>query len=193
MQPLSAIDALILVDVQNDFLPGGALAVPDGDAVVGPLNRWIERFEQAGAPVFATRDWHPADHCSFKPQGGPWPPHCIAGTPGAAFAAGLRLPAGCQVVAKATRAERDAYSGFDGTGLAPELARRGVRRVWLGGLATDYCVRATALDAIANGFEVHVIVPAVRAVEVQPGDGERALEAMRAAGAVLESGPPEGA
>ena len=193
MGPITGADALIVVDVQRDFLPGGALAVPGGDAVVAPLNAWIERFAAADAPIRVTRDWHPVDHCSFKAQGGPWPPHCVAGTPGAEFAEGLRLPGRYQVISKATSQANDAYSDFEGTDLAAELRSHGVRRVWVGGLATEYCVRATVLDAIRNGFEAHVLVPAVRAIDVEPGDGQRALEEMRSAGALLEvgaAGPP---
>jgi nicotinamidase/pyrazinamidase len=177
--------------VQRDFLPGGALAVPGGEAVVAPLNAWIGRFAAAGGPVFATRDWHPPDHCSFAAQGGPWPPHCVARSAGATFAPGLQLPQDCRIVSKATRRDRDAYSGFDGTDLADRLRARGVQKVWIGGLATDYCVRATTLDALREGFEAHVLVPAVRAVEVQAGDGRRALEEMRAAGAILEPSGPD--
>jgi len=176
-------DALLVVDVQNDFLPGGSLAVPDGDAVIGPLNHCIEQFARAGLPVYATRDWHPPRHCSFREQGGPWPPHCIAGTPGAAFAADLRLPRDAVVVSKATAAERDAYSGFEGTELAARLREAGVRRLFVGGLATDYCVLNTVRDALEEGFAVLLLGDAIRAVDVQPGDGERAIAEMQSLGA----------
>ena len=179
----TAADALIIVDVQNDFLPGGQLAVRDGDAVIPVLNRYVTSFVAANAPIFATRDWHPADHCSFRGQGGPWPPHCIANTPGAAFAAGLSLPAGTRVISKATHPEKDAYSGFEGTDLAEYLRDLGVRRVFVGGLATDYCVLNTVKDAVAAGFEVILLTDAIRAVNVQPDDGERALAEMARAGA----------
>lgn len=178
-------DALIVVDVQQDFLPGGALGVPAGDEVVEPLNRVIRAFEQVGRPVFYSRDWHPPDHCSFKAQGGPWPPHCVAGTSGAGFAPDLRMPIEANVISKATTSERDAYSAFQGTTLTAQLRSAGVRRVFIGGLATDYCVKATALDARQNGLEVELLADAVRAVEVQPGDGERALQEMQKAGARL--------
>lgn len=181
-------DALVIVDVQNDFLPTGALAVPRGDEVVGPLQALADAFAAAGCPVYATRDWHPPDHVSFRTRGGPWPPHCVAGTPGAEFAPGLRLPAGTHVISKAEPADRDAYSGFDGTDLEARLRAAGVRRLHVGGLATDYCVHATVLDARRLGFEVVVHTPCVRAVDVHAGDGERALAAMTAAGAVLASG-----
>ncbi len=178
-------DALLLVDVQNDFLPGGALAVGRGDEVLAPLNDAIRAFARAGRPVFASRDWHPPNHCSFKARGGPWPPHCVAGTPGAEFAGGLVLPASAVVVSKATTADADSYSAFVGTDLAAQLRRRGVRRVAVGGLATDYCVLNTVLDARAEGFEVSVLAHAVRAVDVARGDGERALAKMEQAGARL--------
>jgi nicotinamidase/pyrazinamidase len=163
-------DALIIVDVQNDFLPGGALGVTRGDEVIEPLNRHARAFAGAGLPIFATRDWHPANHCSFKARGGPWPPHCVADTPGAAFAPGLKLPPAAQVVSKATTTEQDAYSGFGGTDLRERLAKAGVRRVVVGGLATDYCVLNTVLDARKAGLEVVVLESAVRAVDVQPGE-----------------------
>jgi len=178
-------DALIVVDVQQDFLPGGALGVPAGDEVVPALNRAVTAFERAGLPVYYSRDWHTPDHCSFKAQGGPWPPHCIAGSEGAAFAAALRMPDDAAVISKATTRAQDAYSAFQGTTLAQQLETAGVRRVFIGGLATDYCVKATVLDARANGFEVEVLGDAVRAVEVLPGDGERALQEMLKSGANL--------
>jgi nicotinamidase/pyrazinamidase len=182
---IGAGDALIVVDMQKDFLPGGALGVPSGDEVIEPLNRAIEAFEQARQPVFYSRDWHPADHCSFRARGGPSPPHCIAGSKGAGFAKNLRVPPAAIVISKATTPERDAYSAFQGTTLSAQLRAAGVRRVFVGGLATDYCVKATVLDARKEGFDVHVLAEAVRAVEVEPGDGERALEEMRQSGAQL--------
>ena len=178
-------DALIVVDVQNDFLPGGSLAVPDGDAVIAPANRCAALFAQRASPVFATRDWHPGDHCSFQARGGPWPPHCVAGSRGAQFAAGLALPDTVVVVSKATDPDRDAYSGFQETGLERQLRAKGVKRVFVAGLATDYCVLATVKDALAAGFEAVVLVDAVRAVNVTPGDGERAFGEMRALGAAV--------
>lgn len=180
---LQAGDALVIVDVQRDFLPGGALGVPGGDAVVPVLNRYIARFGAHGLPIACTRDWHPPAHCSFHAQGGPWPPHCVAGTDGAAFAPALELPANAKRVSKAATAEADAYSGFERTELAGWLHARGARRLFVGGLATDYCVRATVCDGLAAGFAVFVLADAIRAVDLQPGDGERALAAMRAAGA----------
>jgi nicotinamidase/pyrazinamidase len=183
MRRLAATDALIVVDVQNDFLPGGHLGVNDGDAVVPVLNRYIARFREAGLPIVATRDWHPPGHCSFTAQGGIWPEHCVADTDGAAFAAGLELPDDAMVVSKADTVEADAYSGFQGTELAAQLSRRGVTRVFVGGLATDYCVLNTVRDALAADFEAILLADAVRAVDVEPGDGDRAIKDMRAQGA----------
>ena len=177
-------DALIVVDVQNDFLPGGALAVAEGDAVIPALNRCIALFERSKLPIFASRDWHPPNHCSFAAQGGPWPPHCIAGSAGAAFPQALRLPEAAHVISKAGTPEKDAYSAFDGTELARRLRESGCRRLFIGGLATDYCVAATARDALAAGFEVIVLPEAMRAVNLKPTDGEQALEQLRARGAL---------
>ncbi len=184
-------DALLVVDVQNDFLPGGRLGVGDGDAVIAPLAAWIARFTGASRPVFASRDWHPADHCSFQPFGGQWPVHCVAGSPGAAFAMGLGLPANGQIVDKATRQDREAYSAFAGTDLDARLRAHDVERIMIGGLATDYCVLNTTLDALRLGYRVLVLTGACRAVDVQAGDGARALAAMEAAGAqFLGNSPP---
>lgn len=179
-------DALILVDVQNDFCPGGALAVAEGDQVVPVLNRWIERAVQAGIPVFASRDWHPPNHVSFQSRGGPWPPHCVQGTRGAEFHPDLHLPKDALIVTlKGDDPDRDAYSAFDGTNLASDLRSRGVQRLWVGGLATDYCVKATVLDGLREGFDVRVIADGIRAVNVQPDDGRQAIEEMLRAGASL--------
>ncbi len=185
---LRSSDALLIVDVQQDFCPGGALAVPDGDAVVPVLNQWIDAARIAGAAVFASRDWHPPDHVSFQEQGGPWPSHCVAETSGAAFHPDLALPESTTVIDKGTDSGHEAYSAFEGTDLAARLRAAGITRLWVGGLALDYCVRASVLDArrIA-GLPVHLILSATRAVEVQPGDGSRALDDMRAAGAVTEA------
>ena len=176
--------ALILVDVQNDFCPGGALAVPEGDEVVPTLNRAADRFAKAGRPVIASRDWHPAETTHFKT----WPPHCVQEQPGARFHPELRLPADAVVVSKGMGATEDAYSAFQarddsGRELADILRQRGVRRLVVGGLATDYCVRATVLDSIRRGFEVTVVENGVRGVDLQPGDSARAISEMREAGA----------
>jgi len=183
-------DALLVVDIQNDFMPGGALGVQNGDEVIPLLNAWIDAFVRAGRPVFLTRDWHPADHCSFQAQGGPWPTHCVAGTPGAAFAPGLRLPPNPIIISKAAARDREAYSAFAGTDLGRQLTDAGVRRIYLGGLATEYCVLNTVLDARAAGFQVVVLDDAVRAVDVKPGDGAAALEQIQRAGAVFASVGP---
>ena len=176
-------DALIVVDVQNDFLPGGSLAVADGDAVVPVLNQYIRRFGNAGLTVYATRDWHPEHHCSFEQQGGPWPPHCIAGTHGAEFSADLQLPDDAIVISKATSQEKDAYSGFEGTDLAERCRDAGQTRLFIGGLATDYCVLNTVLDALAEDFTVYLLTDAIRAVDVEAGDGDRAISDMQQRGA----------
>ncbi|OUM98238.1 MAG: nicotinamidase [Firmicutes bacterium ZCTH02-B6] len=186
--------ALIVVDVQNDFCPGGALAVTDGDAVVPVLNDWIRRFAAAGRPVVYTQDWHPEDHCSFKEQGGIWPVHCVQGSPGADFHKDLVVQGA--VFRKAFARDKEGYSGFDGRlsgegdltaqpDLASWLRARGVRKVYVGGLATDYCVRATVLDAVRHGFQAVLIRSGSRAVNVSPGDEEKAVADMQAAGAAV--------
>jgi len=179
-------DALLVVDVQNDFCPGGALAVNEGDRVVPVLNHWIKKAQKDKIPIFATRDWHPDGHISFHERGGPWPPHCVQDTAGAAFHPDLNLPSDVEIVSKGYEADKDSYSAFGGTDLKKRLRRAGIRRLWIGGLTQDYCVRETSLDAIRDGFEVHVIVDATRAVNVRPNDGQRALEDIQRAGAILE-------
>lgn len=175
------MDALIIVDVQNDFCPGGALAVADGDSVVDPINRLAEGFEL----VVATRDWHPADHGSFFAGGGPWPPHCVQGTPGAELHPGLDRRQIDVIVDKGQDPGQEGYSGFEDTGLEEYLQGRGVERLHLAGLALDYCVKATALEARRLGFAVTLHLDATRAVEASPGDGERAIAALREAGVEL--------
>jgi len=175
-------DALIVVDVQRDFCPGGALAVPRGDEVVPVINRLLALTDWL---TVATRDWHPADHCSFRAQGGIWPPHCVAGTDGAAFHPALDRARIHHVVSKAVTRDSEAYSGFQGTDLAALLARRGIRRAFVCGLATDYCVKATALDARRAGLDVVVFEDAIRGVEVKPGDCVKAIDEMRASAIVL--------
>jgi nicotinamidase/pyrazinamidase len=185
-------DALIAVDVQNDFIPGGSLAVNEGDRVVPALNMLIPKFRTR---VF-TRDWHPENHVSFSddPQfvDKSWPAHCVQGTPGAEFHKDLEVPDDAIIVSKATDPDQDAYSAFEGTGLADTLHERGIKRVMVGGLATDYCVKATALDAIREGFEAVVVLDACRGVDVPPGTAKAAVEEMKAAGAkVIYSGDIE--
>jgi len=187
MQAPGPADALLVVDVQNDFLPGGALGIHGGDAIVAPINRLLAAWRRRGLPVFLSRDWHPPGHCSFTAQGGPWPVHCVAGTRGAEFAAALAIAPDDVVISKATRADKDAYSALDGTPLAGALLARGVRRLFVAGLATDYCVRATGHDARAAGLDVVVLQDAVCAVDVQPGDGERALQELASEGCELST------
>ncbi len=177
-------DALLIVDLQNDFLPGGALAVPRGDLVIAPINALIDLYHERGLPIYASRDWHPEDHCSFTAQGGPWPPHCVAATEGALFSEALQLPEEAIVISKALTAAEDAYSAFNGTGLARSMLADGITRLAVCGLATDYCVLNTVLDGIEAGFEVLLVLEATRAVEVKPGDGDRAIARMLAKGAV---------
>ena len=182
--------ALVIIDVQNDFCPGGSLAVAGGDEVVPVLNRHAEAFAAAGQLVIADRDWHPRKTTHFAEFGGAWPVHCVQGTSGAEYHPGLAFPEGTVHVLKGMGANEDAYSVFqgqteDGQPFEELLRTRGIRKLYVGGLATDYCVRATALDALKAGFEVVVLGDAVRAVNLQPGDGARALDEMQAAGAVI--------
>jgi nicotinamidase/pyrazinamidase len=178
-------DALLIVDMQRDFMPGGSLPVPDGDATIEPLNAYMAAFRARHLPVLLTRDWHPQDHCSFRSAGGPWPPHCIAATQGAGWADGLDVAPGARIFSKATDKLREACSGFTGTSLLALLRDLQVRRVFVGGVATDYCVRATVLDARTYGFDVIVLADAIRGVNAQPGDEERAIDAMSAHGAAF--------
>jgi nicotinamidase/pyrazinamidase len=178
-------DALILVDIQNDFCPGGALPIEEGDQIVALANRWIAAARDKGIPVYASRDWHPAGHPSFDSEGGQWPQHCLQDTSGAAFHPKLDVPADAILVTKGTRFDKDQYSAFDGTGLGDELRKRGIKRVWVAGLALDVCVRATALDAARGGFETHLIEEGTRPVTAQ--GGKDALAEMRRAGVVIES------
>jgi nicotinamidase-related amidase len=180
-------DALLIVDVQKDFLPGGALGVPRSDHLIPVINAYVERFATAGLPVYASRDWHPPQHCSFRDRGGPWPPHCIAGSPGAEFGEELELPPDTRIISKATDAARDAYSAFDHTTLAAELRAKGVERVFICGLATEYCVLSSTEDAIRLGFSVVLLNDAIGAIENHPGDGGRAISKMTREGAVLVS------
>jgi nicotinamidase/pyrazinamidase len=171
-------DALIIVDVQNDFCPGGALPVPDGDQVIPALHDYIKIFKKADTKIFATRDWHPPNHISFKAQGGPWPPHCIQDTEGARFHSDLKLPRGTTIVSKAVDPHKEAYSGFDGTELEKTLQKEGITRVFVGGLATDYCVKNTVLDAGELGFETVLLLDAVRGINATPDDAEKAIDKM---------------
>jgi len=180
---LSTRPALLVVDVQRDFCPGGALAVKSGDEVIPGLNLVIEAFERRRLPIFFTRDWHPVDHLSFRGRGGIWPPHCVQGTLGAELHPNLRIPATATIISKGTSRDAEAYSGFQGTDLEERLRGLGVDEIFLGGLATDYCVRESTLDALKAGFSVTVIEDCIRPVNAKPGDGDRALADMRRAGA----------
>lgn len=185
---MNGLTALLVVDVQNDFCPGGALAVAGGDRVVGPLNRAAASFAAAGLPIFASRDWHPPHTGHFQIQGGLWPVHCVQDTPGAAYHPDLRLPESTIHLCKGIDERLDGYSAFDGvdaagTSLASLLADRGVSHLCIGGLATDYCIRSSVLDARKRGFAVTVLTDAIAGVDLQPGDSERALNEMQAAGA----------
>jgi nicotinamidase/pyrazinamidase len=175
--------ALLVVDVQNDFCPGGALAVPEGDSIVPKLNTVISAFEKAGLPVFFTRDWHPANHCSFREQGGVWPRHCVQGTKGAEIHGGLKQPPASVVISKGDRPDREAYSGFQGTDLAERLRRLGVDQVFVGGLTTEYCVRTTTEDALREGLAVRVVLACVKGLEIHRGDSAAAIAEMKKAGA----------
>ncbi len=174
-------DALIVVDPQNDFCPGGSLAVPGGDEIFDAVNATMPKFRH----MLATQDWHPPEHRFFKAYGGPWPYHCLEGTPGAEFHPRLDRSHVQETVRKGTDPQLDGYSGFAGTDLGERLRRRNVQRVFIVGLATDYCVKATAVEAVEHGFPTYVLTDAIRPVELQTGDGERALRAMENAGVRL--------
>jgi nicotinamidase/pyrazinamidase len=187
---MTAKNALVIVDVQNDFCPGGALGVNNGDEIVPVLNRYIEKFTAARLPVIATRDWHPEKTTHFKEYGGVWPVHCVQQTNGAAFYTDLMLPQDAILVSKGMAADEDSYSAFhgkddSGVPLSELLRKLGVKRIFVGGLATDYCVKFTALDGIKQGFAVVVLGDAIRGVNLKPGDSEQAIQAMRKAGAVI--------
>lgn len=180
---LSTHDALLIVDVQNDFLPGGSLAVPGGNQIVPVINQYVGLMIDAGLPIFASKDWHPKNHCSFTNQGGQWPEHCVQNTYGAEFSSDLELPGNTVVILKGSDTAQDAYSAFQGTALKTFLRKRGVKRVLVCGLATDYCVFKTVMDALKEGFQVTVLMDAVRAVNIHPNDGDFALVKMAKAGA----------
>ncbi len=191
MSNIKEDSCLIIVDVQNDFCPGGALGIEEGDQVVPVLNEWISQFQKKGIPVVYTQDWHPKDHVSFVENGGIWPPHCVQEGKGAEFHP--RLVVQGKICRKGFVRDKEAYSGFDGKldgpdgpALAQWLKKQRVSRIYVGGLATDYCVKATALDGIKNGFEVFVIRDGIRAVDANEGDGERAIKAMADKGAIVE-------
>jgi nicotinamidase/pyrazinamidase len=184
------MDALLVVDVQQDFCPGGALPAEGGTRIIPALNRAIARAHAAGWPIYASRDWHPPVTSHFKAYGGDWPPHCVQGTPGAAFHPDLRLPEDVTVISKGQDPGAPGYSAFegrtpDGRMFADDLRARGITRLYVAGIATDYCVKASALDARREGLDVVVLRDAVTGIDVGPGDVDRALTAMEAAGVVL--------
>ncbi len=180
---LAEDDALLVVDVQNDFCPGGALAVPDGDRILPVLNDWIDAADRLGLPIIASRDWHPEHHVSFEEREGPWPRHCVQNTPGAAFHPDLRLPDDADIVDKGDTPDHDDYSPFQATDLATLLHNVGVRRIWIGGLAEDVCVKASAIDAAKAGFDARVIADATRPVD--PNAADDAVREMTEAGATV--------
>jgi len=180
MYRLESSDALIVVDPQNDFMPGGALAVTDGERIFAPINRIAPAFEH----VFATRDWHPKNHESFVAQGGPWPIHCVADSPGAQFHPLLLVDHIDEIVNTGVTADAPGYSGFERTDLAERLKRAGATRVFICGVATDYCVKETTIGALQCGFQTFVLTDAIAAVNTEPGDGAAALEEMQRQGAV---------
>jgi nicotinamidase/pyrazinamidase len=182
--------ALLVVDVQYDFCPGGSLGVSGGDEVVTVLNEYIEAFQTAGRPILASRDWHPQRTTHFKQFGGVWPTHCVQGSHGAEFHADLKLPSEAIVVSKGMGENEDNYSALEarderGRPVIDILTDLGIRQLYLGGLATDYCVRYSALDARKAGLDVVVLRDAIRGVDLQPGDSDRAIEEMAAAGAEI--------
>ncbi|UCH80697.1 MAG: isochorismatase family protein [Nitrospiraceae bacterium] len=176
-------DGLLIVDVQNDFCPGGTLPIDKGDLVVPELNDWIEAAEKIGIPVYASRDFHPKRHISFKDQGGPWPSHCVEDSEGASFYKDLKLPDNVTIITKGVRFDQDQNSVFDQTGFAEQLRHDGVRRIWVGGLAQDVCVLLSVLDARKAGFDVNVIMNATR--PVTPEGGRESIKKMEQVGAVI--------
>lgn len=180
--------ALVIVDVQNDFCPGGALPVPEGDKVVPVLNKYLEIFQKEDLPVYASRDWHPKKTRHFKAFGGLWPPHCVQETKGAEFHPNLKLPSETIILTKGEDPNEDSYSGFDAQAkgkkpFAKSLKENGIEHIYVGGLATDYCVKATVLDALKQGFKVTVLADAIRGVDVKPDDSINAIQEMKRAGA----------
>jgi len=173
-------DGLCLADVQNDFCPGGALAIEEGERIIPVLNRWITASLEARIPIYASRDWHPVGHVSFKDQGGLWPPHCIQDTEGASFHPELELPESVVKITKGVRLDQDQNSVFDQTGLSKQLERDGIKRLWIGGLALDVCVLASVLDALKSGFDAGLILEGSR--PVSPEGAEEAIEKIKAAG-----------
>lgn len=181
---LSVGDALVMADIQNDFLPGGALGIPGGDEILPVVQKYLNKFQSKGLPIFASRDWHPPNHCSFREYGGIWPVHCVAGSPGAEPPPNLDLPPSAVIIHKATSPDKEAYSAFQDTPLDKHLRDVGARRLFIGGLATDYCVLNTVKDAVKLGYSVVLLTDAIRAVNLNPDDGRKAVEEMIRLGAV---------
>jgi len=183
-------DAFLAVDLQYDFFPGGSLGVPEGDQIIPVINQYIADAKKANVPIFASRDWHPKNHISFKEQGGPWPPHCVQNTQGAKFHHDIQLPDDIIVVNKAFDEKAEAYSALEGKTdkdnrpLADVLRENNIKRIWIGGLALDYCVFASAMDAVKAGFDVHVLLPGTRAIDTQHQD--EVLEELTEAGVKIE-------
>ncbi|MBO8174116.1 MAG: nicotinamidase [Thermococcus sp.] len=175
------MEALIIVDMQKDFMPNGALPVPDGEKIIPKVEEYIKKFKEKGALIVATRDWHPPNHISFKEQGGPWPKHCVQNTEGAEFV--VKLPENTIIISKADKPDKEAYSGFDGTNLAEILKEKGIKKVYICGVATEYCVKATALDALKHGFEVYILKDAIKGIN--PEDEKKALKELEEKGAKI--------
>jgi len=184
MIALKPDDALLIADIQNDFLPGGALGISGGNDIIPILLRYLNRFHVQGLPIYLTRDWHPPNHCSFRNRGGLWPAHCVAGSPGSLPPPSLEVPASTVIIYKAIDPEQEAYSAFQNTALDRHLRAIGVRRLFIGGLATDYCVLNTVKDARALGYDVCLLMDGIKAVNLQPEDGRRAEQEMIRLGAV---------
>lgn len=182
-------DALLIIDAQNDFFPGGALPVAEGDQIITTINNWLAARSDAGIPVFASRDWHPIDHCSFKEQGGPWPMHCVQNSKGAEIHSQINLPDDAIIVNTAYEPSKEAYSAFqgqtpDGLGLHEAMQKKDIKRIWLVGLAQDFCVCESAIDGRKKGYEVHLLIKGTKPIHEETG--EDALQRMRAAGVVIE-------
>ena len=177
--------ALIVTDVQIDFCPGGALQVKDGDKIIPVLNKYIEIFEKEGLPVYYTRDWHPSNHCSFIGNGGIWPLHCLQGSKGAEFHPELKITSNACMIYKATNPEKEAYSTFEHTDLHENLKKQKIHMLYIGGLATDYCIKNSVIDACHLGYKVFVLMDGIKGVEVNPGESARALRMMKDVGSTF--------
>ena len=184
MPTLTPHDALLIADIQLDFLPGGALGITGGEAILPVLRTYMQRFQARQLPIFLSRDWHPPNHCSFRPQGGPWPVHCVAGTPGSLPPPEFDAGPSAVIIYKAIDQDLEAYSAFHATPLHRHLHALGVQRLFIGGLATDYCVLNTVKDARALGYAVCLLMDGIKAVNVHPDDGPRAETEMIRLGAV---------